>query len=672
MTRARPVLLLGDARPSATFLADAVTRLQDAGARVLLVTSQPLPAAYRDVPVDETRALGPAAQEHGPAFRRAIRRADPPERFWLHVRDDQWVEKHAAGSALVMALGPRAESAAHRLAERHPSLRAAPGIDAAMGLLQSSDGGPPRRAFPRPALPPALARVLVGGPGMPERRRYELAHRATLRLLRAGQTPAADRMVRTALNRLRTPRVRADLLGDAVSWALAHGQQPSLTVDAYAAELALADERLAAQRHQAAAESFEEAMRTAFHRVIHFDHLSSPLATDPATFTAPLRDSTTAASLRAARGRTRPPASGQDDATGRTRLLLATRRNADFLGEIREHLTSHPGFETRFVDFVDTGDLERFAKNPGAIVEQTLGQGKELVSAAEQVFRPHLDWADVVFVEWCTALAALVTQVDPKDTRVVVRMHSYEAFTQWPQLTDFTRVDDMVFVSEHLRDLAVAAIPALQRPDAPRLHVIANAMELRRFERRKPDAARFTLGVVGASKLVKDPRWAIEVLRHLRRHDERYRLLLIRGRLQDPTDAAREYARGLNDDLAELEPAGAVQVLGHTDDVPAALADVGVVVSSSVRESFHMGLVEGAASGAVPVVRDWPYFPGAARQLFPHDWVVDGPEAAADRILAATSSEQVWRSTGQAAAEHVVGRWDWQVVRLELERLLCR
>ena len=53
------------------------------------------------------------------------------------------------------------------------------------------------------------------------------------------------------------------------------------------------------------------------------------------------------------------------------------------------------------------------------------------------------------------------------------------------------------------------------------------------------------------------------------------------------------------------------------------------MLSSSVRESFHMGLVEAVASGALPVVRDWPFFPGAARTLFPPDWVVDSPAEAA-------------------------------------------
>jgi hypothetical protein len=82
-----------------------------------------------------------------------------------------------------------------------------------------------------------------------------------------------------------------------------------------------------------------------------------------------------------------------------------------------------------------------------------------------------------------------------------------------------------------------------------------------------------------------------------------------------------------------------------------------------------MGLVEAVASGALPVVRDWPFFPGAARELFPADWVVDTPGQAAERILALTQDAEVWRPAAAEASRHVRERWDWPVVRTSFEEL---
>ncbi|HET7389077.1 MAG TPA: glycosyltransferase [Nocardioidaceae bacterium] len=434
------------------------------------------------------------------------------------------------------------------------------------------------------------------------------------------------------------------------------------------AQLAEADRHLAAGQPRRAARAFGEAVSETFDRRLHFDAPASPLAADPAGFTAPLRTSTTAQALRAPRGRAAPAAVAP---TGRpARVLVVTNRNDDFLAEILAMLEESPDVEHRFLDLAEHDELLRGLRNPAAMAEEILTGRRGRAQAVESLLRPQLDWADTMFVEWCRAPAALLSMVDPADTRVVVRLHSYEAFTAWPHLVDFSRVDDLLFVSEHLRDLAVAAIPALTEADAPTTHVLPPGMRLRRMARAKSGDARFTVGLLGASKLVKDPRWAIEVLRRLRKQDLRYRLLLIGGKFQDPTDATSGYARELAEDLAELEPDGAVTRLGYTDDVPGVLERVGLILSSSVRESFHIGLVEGAASGAVPIVRDWPFFPGAAARLFPADWVVASPDEAARRILEHTGSEETWRQAGEQAAAYVRERWDWPVVHAGYERLL--
>ena len=124
-------------------------------------------------------------------------------------------------------------------------------------------------------------------------------------------------------------------------------------------------------------------------------------------------------------------------------------------------------------------------------------------------------------------------------------------------------------------------------------------------------------------------------------------------------------------DLSELEPIGAIRRM-ETDDVPAALEEIGVILSTSVREGQPVGLLEGAASGAVPVVRDWPFFAGrehGARTLFPSDWVVDDPVEAAERILKSTHDEATWRRLGQEASDEAIARFDITTLASDYHRL---
>lgn len=482
-----------------------------------------------------------------------------------------------------------------------------------------------------------------------------------------GATPAAEECWRRVADDLEAGRVPDDVTA------------------AVAGALREADRCREAGDSTAAAEWFGRALQVAGHRVLHFDSTISPLVADPGAFSAPFRESAVARIVRGRAGNDAPGRRPQDRSPGTApgrrdrragelgrppRVLVGYRRNADFLGEIQQHLADSETFDTRVVNFEELPGLEKFRKDPALLAEQVLAGKPQLARNAERHFREHLDRADVVWVEWCTALAVLLSRVDPGDTRIVVRVHSYEVFTHWPHLVDWQHVDDVVFVSEHLRDLATEAIPGFCDPGAPRTHVLPLAMELRRMQRGKQPEASFNLALLGASKMVKDPRWAIDVLRRLREHDERYRLLLIGGKFQDPSPATHDYAEALRAEEAELAGVDALERVPFTDDVPGVLERVGVILSTSFRESFHIGLVEGAASGAVPVVRDWPFFPGAPRQLFPEDWVVGSPEQAAERILAATADEQTWLATGQAASRHAVETWDWEVVKPRYDEFL--
>ena len=81
-------------------------------------------------------------------------------------------------------------------------------------------------------------------------------------------------------------------------------------------------------------------------------------------------------------------------------------------------------------------------------------------TGVEAALRPYLDWADTVFLDWCTAPAGMLTAIDPGTTRVIVRLHSYETLTRWPHVVVFSRVFALVFVARNIRDLFTAMRPA--------------------------------------------------------------------------------------------------------------------------------------------------------------------------------------------------------------------
>lgn len=613
----------------------------------------------------EVHALTPAAAAHGPAFRRQLRAARGPGRLWVYLSHDERVAAEAARCEVVIALDRPAAAPAAQLVARFPHLRLhSPVPDALEGMSPATADSP-----------------VAATRDAPESELLETVRRRMRDLVRAGHQHEAEVVVEDALDAVQKPRDRADLLGDLVNAQLGVGHTPRLLLPTVTAELAIADRHLAAGRPAKAAEGWGEAMRVVFHRAAHLDGLQSPLARTPREFIEPVIRSAVAGRLAAPKGRAGMPSA---QATQPRRVLLATWANANFLGELREYLETQAGVEVRFIDLAGIPELRRYSGDPTAIAQQVLAGRPELTDLVHTHLGAHVEWADVVFVDWCTVAAVFMTLLDPRDTRIVVRLHSVEAFTLWPQLVDFSRVDDLVFVSEHLKDLVVATVPALSRGDGPALHVLPLALDLQRFVRPKRVGAhaggsgagdpRFTLGLIGWSAVAKDPLWALEVVRQLRRHDQRYRLLLFGSDFVDSASAAaREYGTRLHPTLEELERDGAVERRGHTDDVPAALQEIGVILSSSVREGCHTAVMEGAASGAVPVVRDWPYFagkPNGPRTLYPPSWVVNTPDEAVERVRRTTAAEESWLLEGRNAAREAFDRWGWSNVRPGYDRLL--
>ncbi|MEO5878343.1 MAG: hypothetical protein ABIS86_23520, partial [Streptosporangiaceae bacterium] len=165
--------------------------------------------------------------------------------------------------------------------------------------------------------------------------------------------------------------------------------------------MAEADRRLEAGDLRGSAQYLWKALAIAFHRGVHFDRTGSPLAADPAGFVEPFRLSTAARAMAAPRGRAVPAARGPVEDRP-ARLLIVTGGNTNFVGEIEARYADDEGFEVRHLDLEEDPELAvRTAGGITVMIENALGGRPEFGAALEAALRPHLDWADTVFIDWC-------------------------------------------------------------------------------------------------------------------------------------------------------------------------------------------------------------------------------------------------------------------------------
>jgi glycosyltransferase involved in cell wall biosynthesis len=527
--------------------------------------------------------------------------------------------------------------------------------DAVLAAWHAAHDEPATRPAARTAAP-ALVRAL-------RRRAWQLSAPPAAPQLRRTATVLADQVRREC----EVPALRAELrlegllarldAGDALSAAEVHEQvTPALAVaDAFLPGAGLPGTENPLEDVTAAARLLTGVLSALLHRTLHNDDLDSPLAFGPEAYLAPLRRSTAYGLLTGAKaGEGSAPATrGQRPAR---RVLLVHGENRNFLADLIAPIETS-GAELRVLDVTAPpeglrvpGVQQLFAERLALAADRSdavATTGPSPGSPAAEL----LAWPDLVVVDWAMDAAAWASMHVPETARLVVRLHRIEAFSVQAHAIDYGRVDDLIIASEPIVAFARQALPLLPEQ---RVHVVPVVPEFDRYPTAKRESAGRTLALVGWNVPVKDVGWALDVVEGLRAHDPRWRLLLVGSGLGDKLTARSWiYKAETERRIAAAEAAGAVQRLGFRDDLPELLRDVGVILTSSKIESYHVGFFEGAASGAFPVARDWPWvraYAGGARSVMPAEWVVDDPAAAVERVLAADAAGELAARGLEAAA----------------------
>jgi glycosyltransferase involved in cell wall biosynthesis len=252
--------------------------------------------------------------------------------------------------------------------------------------------------------------------------------------------------------------------------------------------------------------------------------------------------------------------------------------------------------------------------------------------------------ADVVLCEWGLGNAVWYSRHLRSTQRLVVRVHSQELFRPYLSRVKHEAVDGYVFVGELIRRAAVEShgVPAAKT------HIIPNFVDAEALDLPKIENSSKHLGFVGIVPRAKRMDLAVDVLTRLLEQDPEYKLF-IKGRqpqdypwmAQRPDEMEwyqRQYAR-----IEEINAAfpGAVVFDPQGDDMPEWYRKIGIALSTSDFESFHLTIADGAASRALPVSLAWP----GSDFIYPREWLAATVDGIVESVRARESQVRDERQT---------------------------
>jgi len=220
------------------------------------------------------------------------------------------------------------------------------------------------------------------------------------------------------------------------------------------------------------------------------------------------------------------------------------------------------------------------------------------------------EWADVSWFEWCEKLAFFGTQMLPSKSKVIVRLHRYEAHTYWPYRMDWSRVDCLILIGNPaIRKLLTSRIPGLE--SQTRVEDIANGVELDCFELGEKDYRK--VAFVGPINNKKGIALLLQAISAIKKAFPEFKFYL-RSEFQPGEKEIEEYFKYYVDSANLTDSI----VLDQNKKDKAAMAlwykDKGFYLNTSIVEGCPVSPVEAAATGSIPLIHSWPgvnkFFPG--------------------------------------------------------------
>lgn len=231
-----------------------------------------------------------------------------------------------------------------------------------------------------------------------------------------------------------------------------------------------------------------------------------------------------------------------------------------------------------------------------------------------------MKWADICFFEWCDELIIYASKLPLAfEKKIIVRLHSYEAFTGMPNKVNMNNVDKIIFVSEFIRNYSIKKF----KMDKNKTVVIPNGIKLENYKFRKRTPG-FDIAYVGYINYKKGPMLLMQTFKEIHDFDGRFKLYMA-GVFQDERDVL--YFKQM---IREMHLEKSIIYDGWQDDIDSWLDDKDYILCTSLLESQNMSVMQAMAKGIKPIIHNFV----GAREIYDGEFIFNTPKEAVNVLMA--------------------------------------
>ncbi|QTL97692.1 glycosyltransferase [Iocasia frigidifontis] len=253
---------------------------------------------------------------------------------------------------------------------------------------------------------------------------------------------------------------------------------------------------------------------------------------------------------------------------------------------------------------------------------------KIIVTEVNQIEK-WMEWADICWFEWCDDLAIYGSKLElAKKLKIICRLHSYEAFTNYPAQVNWDYINKLIFVAGHLQKFVVDNY----KIDKEKTIVIPNGIDAGgwTFKQRKPG---FNIAYVGYINYKKGPMLLLHTFKALYNMDSKYKLY-IAGKFQDNRDVL--YFQQM---IKEFGLEKNLFFDGWQGDIDKWLEDKNCILCTSVLESQNMSVMQAMSKGIKPIIHNFV----GAKSIYEEKYIWNTIDEAVEMIMSEEYNSKEYR-----------------------------
>lgn len=207
----------------------------------------------------------------------------------------------------------------------------------------------------------------------------------------------------------------------------------------------------------------------------------------------------------------------------------------------------------------------------------------------------HLMDCDIAWFEWCDELVIYASQLESiYNCKIICRLHSYEAFTNNIKQVRWDRVDQTIFVANHIKNYVEENSSIIQT----RCVVIPNSVNIEKWQYKKRKHGN-KVAYVGYINYKKGPQLLLQSIFAMVKVNPKVEIH-VAGDFQDARDVLY-----FNQMIKEKNLQKNFYFHGWIEDLDTWLEDKNYLICTSILESQNMSIMQGMAKGIKPLIHNF-------------------------------------------------------------------